>query len=215
MAESATPQEINRFVQSVDEFFSNYATLISPAMRAQVYGTGNAAVIADYESAKSQGAVLKTTIEATTGAWAAAKAAYGAVTATTSTFIGDAIDEIRSWFGYQPAGEYLGACHGPTPGVAGLAGLGGLGALGAVQLPAAAWIAGILGAVYLANAAMQKIFIFVAANQIQAADPTVSRSQALTAASRAVKTPGILGAITLPLIAAAALAAFLIFGRKQ
>lgn len=210
MAENATPQELNRFVLSVDEFFSNYATLISPAMRAQVYGTGNAAVIADYESAKSQGAVLKSSIEATTGAWAAAKAAYGAVTATTSTVIGDAIDEIRSWFGYQPAGEYLGA-HCPTPGVAGLA---GLGALGVVQLPAAAWVAGILAAVYLANAAMQKIFIFVAANQIQAADPTVSRSQALTAASRAVKTPGILGAITLPLIAAAALAAFLIFGRK-
>lgn len=208
MAENTTPEEMNQFVRSVDEFFANYAKLISPAMRAQVYATGNASVIADYESAKTQGAMLKNTIEATTGAWAAAKGAWGSVTDVTSTVIGDVVDEIRSWFGYQPAGEYLGACNCPAPG------LGGLGYLGAVQLPAAAWIAGILGAVYLANSAMQKIFVFVAANQIQAADPSVSRSQALAAASRAVKTNGILGAITLPLIAAAALAAFLVFGRK-
>lgn len=208
MAEQATPGEMNQFVQSVDEFFANYAKLISPTMRAQVYATGNAAVIADYESAKSQGAILKSTIEATTGAWATAKAAYSAVTDTTSTVIGDAIDEIRSWFGYKPAGEYLAACQCDNNSLA------GLGYLGAVQLPAAAWVAGILGAVYLANQAMNKIFIFVAAGQIQAADPTVSRSQALAEASRAVKANGILGAITLPLIAAAALAAFLIFGRK-
>ena len=210
MAETATPQEMNRFVQSVDEFFSNYAKLISPAMRAQVYATGNTALIADYESAKSQGAILKTTIEATTGAWATAKAAYSAVTGVTSTAIGDAIDEIRSWFGYKPAGGlgYLGACNCPAPG------LGRLGALGVVQLPAAAWVAGILGAVYLANQAMNKVFIFVAASQIQASDPSISRSQALAAAADTIKGEGILGAITLPLIAAAALAAFLIFGRK-
>jgi len=197
---------MNRFVQSVDEFFSNYAKLISPAMRAQVYATGNTALIADYESAKSQGAILKTTIEATTGAWATAKAAYSAVTGVTSTAIGDAIDEIRSWFGYKPAGEYLGGCCA-VPGT-------GLGALGVVQLPAAAWVAGILGAVYLANQVMSKIFIFVAANQIQAGDPSLSRSQALAAAADTIKGESILGAITLPLIAAAALAAFLIFGRK-
>ena len=210
MAETATPQEMNRFVQSVDEFFSNYAKLISPAMRAQVYATGNTALIADYESAKSQGAILKTTIEATTGAWAVAKRAYSAVTDTTSTVIGDVVDEIRSWFGYKPAGGlgYLGACNCPAPG------LGAVGALGVVQLPAAAWIAGILGAVYLANQVMNKIFIFVAANQIQAGDPSLSRSQALAAAADTIKGESILGAITLPLIAAAALAAFLIFGRK-
>ncbi len=210
MAETATPQEINRFVQSVDEFFSNYAKLITPNMRAQVYATGNAAVIADYESAITQGAVLKSTIEATTGAWAAAKAAYSAVTGVTSTFIGDAIDEIRSWFGYKPAGEYLGGlgCPGPAPG------LGAVGYLGVVQLPAAAWVAGILGAVYLANQAMNKVFIFVAANQIQASDPSISRSQALAAAADTIKGEGIIGAITLPLVAAALLAAFLIFGRK-
>ncbi len=210
MAETATPQELNRFVQSVDEFFSNYAKLISPAMRAQVYATGNAAVIADYESAKSQGAILKSTIEATTGAWATAKAAYSVITGATSTFIGDAIDEFRSWFGYKPAGGlgYLGACNCPAPG------LGYLGGLGVVQAPAAAWVAGILGAVYLANQAMNKVFIFVAANQIQAADPTLSRAQALAAAADTVRGEGIIGAITLPLVAAAVLAAFLIFGRK-
>lgn len=207
MAETATPQEMNRFVQSVDEFFSKYAKLISPTMRAQVYATGNAALIDDYESAKSQGAILKSTIEATTGAWAAARAAYSAVTDTTSTVIGDAIDEIRSWFGYKPAGGlgYLGACNCPARG---------LGGLGVVQAPLAAWVAGIIGAVYLANKAMDQIFIFVAANQIQAGDPTVSRAEALAAAADSVKNGGILGAITLPLVAAAVLAAFLVFGRK-
>jgi len=210
MAETATPQELNRFVQSVDEFFSNYAKLISPAMRAQVYATGNAAVIADYESAKSQGAILKTTIEATTGAWALAKRAYSAATGATSTVIGDVIDEVRSWFGYKPAGGlgYLAACNCPAPG------LGAVGYLGVVQAPAAAWVAGILGAVYLANQAMNKVFIFVAANQIQAADPTLTRAQALAAAADTIKGEGIIGAITLPLVAAALLAAFLLFGRK-
>ncbi len=213
----ATPQELNRFVQTVDEFMANYARLISPDTRAKVYATGNPALIGDYDSAVSQGRILKRTIETTVGAWNTAKAAWQSVTGATSTAIGDAIDEIRSWFGYEPAGG-VGAYENHAPihwyDSSPISG-GTLGYLGVVQLPAAAWIAGIVSAAYLLNQTMNKIFISMEAARIMQADPTVSRSQALSVASKAIKTPGILGAATLPLIAAAALAAFLIFGKKR
>ena len=217
MPESATPQEMNRFVQSVDEFFANYAKLISPSMRAEVYASGNSTLIRDYDATVSRARALKVTIEATTGAWAAAKAAWRSVTDTTSTVIGDAIDEIRSWFGYEPAGGVGAYSVSPISGGAlgQWRGGGTLGALGAIQVPAAAWVAGILGAVYLANAAMTKIFISVQATRIQKDDPTVSRSDALDYASQSVKTAGLFGGGTLPLIAAAALAVFLLLGKKQ
>lgn len=202
MAESATPQEMNRFVKSVDEFFANYAKLMNPQMRADVLASGNPTLIAEYNATVSRARALKITIETTTGAWQAAKAGWASVTGITSTVIGDAIDEIRSWFGYSPAGAYD---VSPISG-------GQLGFLGAIQLPAAAWIAGILGAVYLANQAMTKIFISVQATKIQKADPTISRSQALADAAGAVKSKGLFEGAALPLIAAAVLAAFLIFG---
>jgi hypothetical protein len=217
MATAATPQEMNRFVQSVDEFFAKYAKLISPSMRAEVYASGNSTLIREYEATVSRARALKVTIEATTGAWAAAKSAWRSVTDTTSTVIGDAIDEIRSWFGYQPGGGVGAYSVSPISGGAlgQWRGGGTLGALGAVQVPMAAWVAGILGAVYLASAAMDKIFISVQATRIQKDDPTVSRTDALDAASRAVKTAGLFGGATLPLIAAAALAAFLLLGKKS
>lgn len=212
MAQQATAQEMNRFVKSVDDFFANYAKLSSPQMRNQVYASGNASLIADYESALRQGRLLKGTIETTVGAWSSAKAAWSTVSGITSTAIGDAIDEIRSWFGYQPAGVsgYGVAGYDVSP-VSG----GTLGALGVIQLPAAAWVAGIVASALLLNAAMNKIFISVEASRIQKADPTMSRSQALDVASRAVKTAGLLGSATWPLLAAAALALYLVFGRKR
>ena len=211
MPESATPQEMNLFVKSVDDFFANYAKLISPQMRADVYASGNSQLIAEYNASVSRGAALKVTIERTTGAWQAAKAGWATVTGITSTVIGDAIDEIRSWFGYSPAGCY--GCELGRYDVSPITG-GQLGFLGAIQLPAAAWVAGILGAVYLANQAMTKIFVSVQATKIQTADPTVSRSRALADAAGAVKGISLFEGAALPLIAAAALAAFLIFGKK-
>lgn len=207
MAEQTTPQEMNRFVTAVDEFFANYARLTSAQTRAEVYASGSPTLIADYESAVRQGGMLKRTIEGTVGVWGAAKTAWASVTDVTSTIIGDAIDEIRSWFGYEPAGV---GSYDVSP-ISG----GTLGALGVIQLPAAAWVAGIIGAVFLANQAMNIIFVSLEANRIQRADPTISRSQALDVARRAVKTAGFFGNATLPLIAAAALAAWLLFGRQQ
>jgi len=185
----ASPQEMNRFVSEVNSFMKNYARLIQPGTRADVYATGNSAIISDYESAVSQARILKRTIEATTGAWNAAKAAYSTVTGITSTGIGDAIDEIRSWFGYDPAT--------------------GVGGLGIVQLPAAAWIAGIISAAYLLNATMNKIFIAIEATKITRADPTISRERALALAKSAVSSP-FFGNATLPLLTAGALALYLV-----
>jgi len=207
MAEQASPQEMNRFVKAVDEFMAKYAKLILPATRTQVYASANPALISDYESAVKQGRILKATIGNTVGAWNAAKSAWASVTGVTSTVIGDAIDEIRSWFGYDP--ETGLSAYDPSP-ISG----GTLGLLGVVQLPAAAWIAGILGAVYLLNQTMNKIFVSIEATRIQKANPTISRSQALVAASQAVKTSRFFGIATLPLIAAAALAAWFLFGRQ-
>lgn len=206
-----TTQEMNRFVKEVDSFMANTAKLNDPAMRAKVAATGNPALMNDYNSAVSQSRILKNTIEATVGAWNAAKAGWQKITDTTSMAIGDAIDEIRSWFGYKPAGGLSAYDVSPISGGT----LGSLGALGAVQLPAAVWIAGIVSAAYLLNQTMNKIFVSVEASRIMSADPTVSRSQALTAAASAVRSAGFFGGATVPLLIAAGLAAFLLFGKKQ
>lgn len=224
---AANPQEMNRFVKSVDEFFANYEKLTTPAMRAQVYASGQPELIADYQAAVSRGATLSATIQGTVGAWTAAKAAWGTVTGATSTVIGDAIDEIRSWFGYEPApgvsslGQWRGSGT-PDPGTLGfydpspISG-GRLGALGAIALPAAAWVATILGAVYLMNQAMGKLFIWVDANSIQKADPTISREKALDVAARTAARGSLFGEAgkVLPLLAAAALGLFLLLGQKR
>lgn len=237
MAQQANPQEMNRFVKSVDEFFANYAKLTTPAMRDQVYSSGQPQLIADYQAAVSRGATLSRTIQGTVGAWNAAKSAWAGVIGATSTVIGDAIDEIRSWFGYEPApgvgfydpspisGGTLGQWRGsgtPNPGTLGaydpspISG-GRLGALGAIALPAAAWVATILGVVYLLNQAMGKIFIWVDANSIQKADPTISREKALDVAARTAARGGLFGDAgkILPLLAAAALGLYLLLGQKR
>lgn len=187
----ATEQEMNRFVRVVDEFMANYAKLTDPKLRSDVYASRNSALIADYEQASQQAGALKTTIEATTGAWNAAKRAYANVTDETSMIIGDAVDEIRSWFGYKP-----------------------MGGLGAIQLPAAAWIAGIVSAAYLLNKTMTQIFVQVETARMLRADPTLTREQALTRATNAMKS-SFFGQATVPLLIAAGLAVYLLFGRKR
>lgn len=208
----ATPQEMNKFVQVVDEFMSNYDKLMDPQMRTDVYNSRNSALIADYESATGQAQTLKRTIEATTGAWNAAKQSWANVTDKTSMVIGDAIDEIRSWFGYDPApgiGNYDFVRFDSSP-ISG----GNLGAFAAIQLPAAAWIAGIVSAAYLLNKTMNQIFISVEASRFQRIDPTLSRSQALEKAVTAVTGGGFFGRATLPLIAAGALAIYLVMRKR-
>ena len=207
-----TPQEMNKFVQTVDEFMANYAKLISPETKAGVYATKNPALINDYENAVSQSRILKRTIEATVGAWNAAKKGWASVTSTTSIAIGDAIDTIRGWFGYEPAGGEPATEMGVYD-ISSITG-GTLGALGVIQLPAAAWIAGIIASALLLNGTMNKIFISIEASRIQRADPTISRERALSAASKIVSTD-FFGKATLPLIVAGLLAAYLLLGNKS
>ena len=200
MAE-ATQTELNKFVKVVDEFKANYARLILPGTRAEVYASGNPVMIRDYDNAVSRGSALSATINATVGAWNAFKRGYGKITSATSTVIGDAIDEIRSWFGYDPA-----------PGIGHL--VPNLGALGIVQLPAAAWVAGIIATAIILNSGMNKIFVTLEANKIQRQNPNVSRGDALVQAERGL--PSLLpGGLTPIMLGVGALALWLMFGAKK
>lgn len=216
----ASPQEMNKFVKTVDEFMDNFRKLISPETKASVYATKNPTLINEYENAVSQGRILKSTIETTVGAWNTAKKAWASVTGVTSTFIGDAIDEIRSWFGYEPAAgmDGLGCLGCPDNNCANCpnrqSDSSQLSGLGAIQLPAAAWIAGIVAAAFLLNTTMNKIFISIEASRIIRADPTISRERALTMASSVIKTD-FFGGATLPLIAAGLIAAYFLLGSKS
>lgn len=204
MAAQASQAELNKFVKVVDEFKANYARLILPATRAEVYAMNNPAMISDYESAVSRGAILNSTIANLVGAWNAFKSGYAKVTDTTSTVIGDAIDEIRSWFGYDPAPGI--GCY--------MQGLGGLGMLGAIQIPAAVAIAGIVSAALLLNSMMNKIFVNLQANKIQAASPGTNRGDALAQAQRGLSTffPT---SLSLPMLAAGAIALYLVLGNRK
>lgn len=220
--ESASPEQMNIFVAEVDTFMANYAKLILPSTRAEVYASGNPTLIANYDSAVSKGRSLKMAIEGTVGAWSAAKRAWSSVTDVTSTVIGDAVDWLRGLWGAGPLPDLQAYDVSPISGgqlgrydVSPISG-GQLGALGAIQLPVAAWVAGIISAAYLLNASINKIWISIEATRIQKSNPNISRDDAINAAAGAVRRAGFLGDIdlTLPLIAAAALAAFLIFGKK-
>lgn len=195
----ATQAELNKFVRIVDEFKANYARLILPSTRSQVYASGNTAMIADYEKAVSRGNALNATINTTVGAWTAFKAGYSKVTGATSTVIGDAVDEIRSWFGYKP----MGSLHD-----------GSLGMLGVIQIPAAVAVAGIIGVAVVLNSLMSKIFVTLEANKIQRENPGIPRSTALIQAERGL--PSLLpGSITPIMIGVGALALWIIFGKRK
>lgn len=204
MATPATQTELNKFVKVVDEFKAKYARLILPATRSQVYATQNATLIADYETAVVRGNALNTTINTMVGAWDAARRQYAKITDVTSTVIGDAIDEIRSWFGYDPA-----------PGIGSLRDLpSDLGSLGIVQIPAAVAVAGIISAAMILIAGMNRIFISIEASRIQRENPNVSRSVALRQAEAGLPS-FIPGGVTPIMLGVGALALFMIFrGRK-
>jgi len=208
MAAQASQAELNRFVKVVDEFKANMNRLNSTATKTRVYSSNDPALIREYELAVVRGNALQTTINSAVGAWAVFKRGYRAVTDVTSTAIGDAIDEIRSWFGYDPA---------PGIGCYGVSQLGSqLGALGAVQIPAAAAIAAIVSAAVLLNSLMNKIFIKIEATNIQEANPNISRGQALAQAEAGIRGPGILGGSVTPvMLGVGALALWLIFSQKK
>lgn len=197
---AATQTELNKFVKVVDEFKAKYARLILPATRSQVYATNNAALISDYETAVSRGGTLNSTINTLVGTWNAFRRGYAAVTDTTSMVIGDAIDEIRSWFGYDPA-----------PGIGALP---GLGVLGLVQIPAAVAVAGVIAAALVLIAGMNRIFISIEANKIQRENPSISRAVAIRQAEAGLPS-FIPGGLTPVMIAAGALALWLILGSKK
>jgi hypothetical protein len=197
MATEATQTELNKFVKVVDEFKAKYARLILPATRNDVYATNNAALISDYESAVSRGGALNTSINALVGVWTVFKRGYSSVTDKTSMVIGDAIDEIRSWFGYNPMGD-----------------LPPLGSLGIVQIPAAIGVAGIIGAALVLIAAMNRIFISVEANKIQRENPGTTRAVALRQAESGLPS-FIPGGITPLMIAAGAVALWFVLGSKK
>lgn len=163
MPEEATPQDVNRFIKAVDGFLENRDKLL--AARSRVYASNDPGLIADYETTVGRANNLKRVIETTTGAWRDFKQWWATnVTDTTSMVIGDAIDTVRSWFGYKPAGDLTG--------------------LGAVQIPAAAWLAGITGAIYLINKSINEILVKVEAARIQR-ETGMPRDKAIAAAKQA------------------------------
>lgn len=201
MAE-ATKTELNKFVEVVDKFMRRYATLNSPATREQVYASNDQKLISDYETAVSRGGALKIAIEKTVGAWNAAKRAWKSITDTTSTVIGDAIDEIRSWFGRSATGDL------------GRYSYAGLSGLGAIQVPAAAWVAGIIAAAVILTKAIDEILVRVEATRIQR-ESGLPREQAI-ALAKDVYSRSLLGdVLDWKIIAAVALAAYFIWGSKK
>jgi hypothetical protein len=198
MAE-ATQTEMNRFVAIVESFKNNLARLNSAETRNAVYASNNSALIRDYENTLTQSNILNSTIEGTVGAWEAAKSGWGILTSQTSMWIGDAVDEIRSWF---QTSNNLGCIGCPQ-----------LGSFGAVQLPAAVWIAGIVAAAYALNKGMEKIFIAIEATKMQEANPNLSRERAVTLARNAIVgswfglAPGVL-------LAAGAVGLYLVFRKR-
>lgn len=233
----ASQQELNRFVEVVDKFKANFAKL--QGMQADVLASGDPQLQRDYNSAITRGRALNATIDTTVGAWNAFKAGYRSVTDRTSTIIGDAIDEIRSWFGYDPApgiGNYAlySAQIPPFDPDADILGVDfrdlqspmafrpvrerrfvGLGELGAVQIPAAAAVAAIVSAAFILNNLMNKIFIRVEATRIQRENPGIDRGEALLQAERGI-TQGIqLGAVTPAMLLLGGVALWMIFGQKR
>jgi len=218
----ATPAEVNIFVADVDEFMTKYAKLISPEFRAKVYATGNTENIANYESKVSQGRAIKNTIETTTGAWLGFKREWSKVTDVTSTVIGDAVDWLRGIFGDDPYGGAFDAYDiSPISGgqlgrydISPISG-GQLGALGAIPLITYAFIAGLAVVLVTYIKGLDKFFVWIDAWSIQRDDPSISRAEALDKAAQVAARDNLFAGAALPLLAAAAIAAFLIFGKKK
>lgn len=210
MTAQASREDIGRLVKNVDQFMQKYAELKSPDVRAAVSASQNSEIMREYANTLAAADGMKRTIDSTVGAWDAFKRAYGRVTDTTSMYIGDAIDEIRSWFGYDPApgiGE-MPIFAADVPGSMHYRGLmtgNGLGALSAVPVIAAAVAVGVAGAAYIINKQIDNFMVMLQAWRIRSNDPTISQQRALAIATSSVKKswtdnlkfPVLIGAVAL------------------
>lgn len=193
MTQQATQPQMSKFVRVVDEFMQKYARLISPQTRAEVYASGNPTFISDYEKAVSRGGALRTSINATVGAWQTAKREWSQVTDVTSMYIGDAVDWLKNLFGGGPQ----------------------IGGLGLVQIPAAAFVIGAIGASAALILSIDRIFITLEANRIQRDSPDTSRADAITIAKRGIGLNVFEGIGAPIMLAGVAVIAWLVFGQKR
>jgi hypothetical protein len=189
----ASQNQMQEFVAVVDEFMQKFAKLSSPATRAEVYASGDQQLISDYESTLWKGNALKSSIETTVGAWNAAKRGWSSVTDKTSMYIGDAIDAIRNLFGGGP----------DTDG------------LGAIQIPAAAFVVGAIGASAALILSIDRIFIALEAGRIQRDSPGINREQAYEIAKGNVGLDVFGDVNRFAMIAGLAFIAYLIYGQKK
>ena len=136
--------------------------------------------------------------------------------------IGDAIDWVRGIFGGGPIADMAAYSVSPISGgqlgrysVSPISGgqLGAFAALGALQIPLAVWVTGILAVMALSYVGMKEVVIRVDAWWIKKDDPSMPWDEALRKSKDISERGGIVAA--LPLIAAATIAAFLIFGKKS
>lgn len=155
-------QDYSKFAQVVDTFYKKRVALLNA--RPKVMATRDAQLIADYNSAVARASSIDRTIKNAVGAWNTARSRYAGITDNTSMVIGDAIDTVRSWFGYDPSQ--------------------GLNGLGAIQLIPLAVAGGIAAAVIIVTKSIDEILIRVEATKIQREDG-VSRSEAIKRATDA------------------------------
>jgi len=163
-SQAAPPKQDNysNFARVVDTFYKKRAALI--LARNKVMASGDAQLIADYNSAIARATSMNSTIQNAVGVWSVARKKYASLTDTTSMAIGDAVDTIRSWFGYDPSQ--------------------GLNGLGAIQLIPIAVAGGIAAAVIIVTKGIDEVLIRIEATKIQREDG-VSRSEAIKRATNA------------------------------
>lgn len=187
MAEPSA-KEVTQFFQTTDTFMQNYARLTSPETQAKVYASNDQTLIADYERLKTRGSALKSQVENAVGAWTNAKQLYATATDKTSMYIGDAIDEIRSWWGTGPKADLQG--------------------LGILQFPlAAVAVAGIVGTAFLLNSLMSQMFVRIETESL--VESGMPRTQALKVAQGTL-APTFLQALNVPLLLGGVLAIWLL-----
>ena len=175
----------SKFASVVDTFYRKRAALKNA--RGKVLATKDAQLIADYNSAVARSESMHNTIVNAVGVWNTARQQYARVTDTTSLAIGDAVDTIRSWFGYDPS-------HG-------------LNGLGALQIIPIAVAGGIAAAVIIVTKGIDEVLIRIEATRIQK-DDGVSRSEAIKRATDAYDDSFFKGAFDWKVIGGVALVAY-------
>ena len=191
----ATEAEMNHFVREIDKFMELRKELLAETHNVDAMRTSDPELWRDYDLVMRQADALKRTIEATTGIWYDFKSWWATnVTDKTSMVIGDWVDEIRSWFGYDPSGG-----------------------LGAFQILSAAWIAGIIAAAAIIIKSMNAVLIRIEAAKLQR-ETGMPRDRALQLA-KDTYAPGFFGGagmgFSFAMLAAVGIGIWLFFGKKR